>query len=66
MKLAIFISCMHQKDTSIIDRLNVRTYAVVVNKYNKNNIQNLDFTCPNDRIHRTLFIGHSFLEAMKK
>lgn len=43
MTISVLISCMHQKDTSIISRSNVRTNAVVINQCDresteKNNI----------------------------
>jgi len=35
MKLIVLISCMHQKDASIIERSNVQTDAVIVNQCDK-------------------------------
>ena len=43
MKLVVLISCMHQEDTSIIERSNVQTDAVVVNQCDKDEILDFDY-----------------------
>ena len=57
MKLSVLISCMHQKDTTIIQRSNVRTDAVVVNQCDENKIQNIDMTHPDGNTHKVVFIN---------
>lgn len=43
MKLIVLISCMHEKDYSIIERSNVQTDVVVVNQCDKDSIDEFDF-----------------------
>lgn len=43
MKLVVLISCMHQKDASIIQTTNVQTDVVVINQCDSNSIQEFDF-----------------------
>lgn len=57
MKLSVLISCMHQKDTTIIQRSNVRTDAVVVNQCDENKIQNIDMTHPDGNTRKVVFIN---------
>ena len=43
MTLVILISCMHEKDHSIIERSNVQTDVVVVNQCDKDSVDEFDF-----------------------
>ena len=43
MKLIVLISCMHEKDHSIIERSNVQTDVVVVNQCDKDSVDEFDF-----------------------
>lgn len=43
MEICVLISCMHEKDYSIIERSNVQTDAVVVNQCDYNSIEEFDF-----------------------
>ena len=43
MKLILLISCMHEKDHSIIERSNVQTDVVVVNQCDKDSVDEFDF-----------------------
>lgn len=43
MKLNVLISCMHEKDHSIIKRSNVQTDVVVVNQCDKDSVAEFDF-----------------------
>lgn len=43
MKVVVLVSCMHQKDASIIDRSKIQTDAVVINQCNKNEVNEFDF-----------------------
>ena len=43
MSLNVLISCMHEKDTSIIARSNVQTDVVVVNQCAKDSVEEFDF-----------------------
>ena len=44
MKVIVLISCMHQKDASIIERTNVQTDVVVVNQCDEDSVSDFDFT----------------------
>ena len=44
MKLTILISCMHQKDASIIEKSNVQSDVVIVNQCDTNSVEEFDFT----------------------
>lgn len=43
MKLVVLVSCMHQKDTSIIERSNIQTDAVIINQCDKDEIRDFEF-----------------------
>jgi glycosyltransferase involved in cell wall biosynthesis len=43
MKINVLISCMHEKDTNIIQRSNIQTDVVVVNQCDKDCIEEWDF-----------------------
>ena len=43
MKLVVLISCMYQDDTSIIERNNIQTDAVVINQCDKDEIIEFDY-----------------------
>lgn len=43
MSLTVLISCMYEKDTSIIQRSNVQSDVVVVNQCDQNRIEEFDF-----------------------
>lgn len=43
MKLTYLISCMHQKDASIIERTGVQSDVVVINQCDHNSIEEFDF-----------------------
>ena len=43
MTLTLLIACMHEKDTSIIERSNVQTDVVVVNQCDHDSIKEFDF-----------------------
>ena len=43
MKVVVLISCMNEKDTSIIARSNIQTDTVVVNQCDKNSVEEFDF-----------------------
>ncbi len=43
MKINVLISCMHERDTSIVQRSNIQTDVVVVNQCDKDCIEELDF-----------------------
>ena len=44
MNLSVLISCMHQKDASIIERSNIQTDVVIVNQCNEDKIEDFTFT----------------------
>ena len=43
MNVVLLISCMHQADTSIIDRTNVQSDVVIINQCDRNSIEEFDF-----------------------
>lgn len=43
MNICVLLSCMHQKDTSIVARSNIQTDVVVVNQCDKNFVKDFDF-----------------------
>ncbi|KMK99307.1 glycosyltransferase family A protein [Rossellomorea marisflavi] len=40
MKVEVLVSTMHQKDHSLLERMNISTEAIIVNQCNKNRIEN--------------------------
>lgn len=56
MTISVLISCMHQKDTSIISRSNVRTNAVVINQCDRESTEKTIFTDANGQKHQLRFI----------
>ena len=44
LSVNVLISCMHQKDTSIIGRTNIQTDAIVVNQCDEDSVREFDFT----------------------
>lgn len=57
MKLVVLISCMYQNDTSIIERSNVQTDAVIVNQCDKDEILCFDFKNKNGENCHVKFIS---------
>lgn len=57
MNLSVLISCMHQKDATIIQRSKVRTDAVIVNQCNENDVQNIDIASSDGNTKKALFIS---------
>ena len=43
MRLEVLISCMHQKDASIIQRTNIQSDVLIVNQCNENREERFDF-----------------------
>lgn len=43
LSIEVLISCMHQKDTSIIQRINIQTDAVVINQCDDNKVEIVKF-----------------------
>ena len=57
MTFNLLISCMHQKDTSIIQRSNVQTDVVVVNQCDKDSVEEFDFVNNKGRVCHAKFIN---------
>lgn len=57
MKLNVLISCMHEKDTSIINRSNIQTDVVVVNQCDENSVKEFDFTNKKGEMCHAKFIN---------
>lgn len=53
----VLISCMYQKDTNLIKRINVQTDAVVVNQCDKNIVEEFFYTNEVGRICKVKFIN---------
>lgn len=56
MTLTLLIACMHEKDTSIIQRSNVQTDVVVVNQCNHDSVEEFDFVNKKGRTCYAKFI----------
>ncbi len=41
--IQVLLSCMHQTDHSILDRMNIQTDAIVVNQCDRNEIENFEY-----------------------
>ena len=57
MKLNVLISCMHQKDVSLIERSNVQTDVVVINQCDEDKIEEFDFLNKKGGICHAKFIS---------
>lgn len=57
MTLTVLISCMHEKDTSIIERSNVQSDVVVVNQCDHNRVEEFNFLNKQGRICHAKFIS---------
>jgi len=57
MKLVVLISCMHEKDHSIIERTNVQTDVVVVNQCDIVSEDRFFFVDKNGKEHKALFLN---------
>lgn len=59
MKVQLLISCMHEKDTSIIQRSNVQSDVVVVNQCDHDSIEEFDFVNKKGKTCHAKFINTS-------
>ena len=57
MTLTLLIACMHEKDTSIIQRSNVQTDVVVVNQCDRDSVEEFDFVNKKGKICHAKFIN---------
>lgn len=57
MAISVLISCMHQNDTSIVSRSNVRTNAVVVNQCAKDSVEESSFDSSDGKPFHLRFIS---------
>lgn len=57
MNLVVLISCMHEKDHSIIERTNVQTDVVVVNQCDEESEERYTFLDSKGKEHNALFIN---------
>lgn len=57
MKIQVLISCMHQKDHSIITKTNIQTDVLIVNQCDSNNIEEFSFLNKKGNICKALFIS---------
>ena len=56
MTLTLLIACIHEKDTSIIERSNVQTDVVVVNQCDHDSVEEFDFVNKKGRTCLAKFI----------
>lgn len=56
MKVEVLVSCMHQKDASIIKRTNIQSDVLVVNQCDENKEESFEFTNKNGEICRARMI----------
>lgn len=59
MKVVVLISCMNEKDYTIIERTNLRTDAVIINQTDSDSIQNIRFISSDGVEHTALFVNSS-------
>lgn len=57
MKIVVLISCMHQKDFSIIERSNIQTDVVVINQCDEDSHKTFTFTNKKGKECKALFIS---------
>lgn len=57
MKFAVLVSCMHQKDYSIIENSNIQTDVVVVNQCDEDSINEFDFKNKKQIVCHAVFIN---------
>ena len=57
MTFNILISCMHEKDTSIIERSNVQSDVVVVNQCDLDSVEEFDFVNKKGKTCHAKFIN---------
>lgn len=57
MTIQVLISCMYQRDYSIIEKTNIQTDVVVINQCDKNEIVEFDFANKKNEICHALFIS---------
>lgn len=57
MTFNLLISCMHEKDTSIIKRSNIQSDVVVVNQCDHNSVEEFDFVNKNGKVCHAKFIN---------
>lgn len=57
MKLEVLLSCMNQNDTSIIQKTNIQTDAIIVNQCDKNYIEYLEFCSEKSVVCNVVFIN---------
>lgn len=56
MNLEVLISCMHQKDASIIQRTNIQSNVLVINQCDENKVEKFDFkNTKGDICHARIF-----------
>lgn len=56
MKVQVLLSCMHQKDYSIVTRTNIQTDAVIINQCNRDNVHTFNFINKSHNNCKIIFI----------
>ena len=41
MKLQVLVSCMHQQDYSLLEKMNIQTDAIIINQCDINKFENI-------------------------
>lgn len=57
MEVEFLISCMHEKDASIVEKTNIQSDVIVINQCNRNSIDNLVFYSKNGEKHKAKLIS---------
>lgn len=55
--VVVLISCMHEKDHSILDRANIQSDAVVVNQCDRDLVESFDYIDKNNIPHKVCFVS---------
>lgn len=57
MKIVVLISCMHEKDHSILDKTQIDSDAIVINQCDTDLVQNLEYVTKSGKKHRVLYVN---------
>lgn len=57
MKIVVLISCMNEKDYSIIERTNLKTDAVIINQTDNDSVQSVEFLSSDGNKHNAIFVN---------
>ncbi len=49
MKLQVLVATMHQKDYSLLDKMNIQSEAIVINQCDENSFEDIEYKGKNVR-----------------